>query len=94
MHTFGYLARSNYPSYCKSVKLFVNRVGWVVEGRKTSQLPEQLLASLRMIKVPTDANDLSVKEVDARLSRNGIRDGSEAFSISPAEWIRGKHHLK
>ena len=93
VHTFGYLARSNYPPNAKNVGLFVLSLGWVIEGRNGDQLPEQLLGSLRVVRVnPTTQH--FVGNPDQLLERNNVRDGVEAFSVEQGKWIRNGMHMR
>ena len=92
VHTFGYLARSNYPPNAKNIGLFVLSLGWVVEGRNKSQLPEQLLASLRVVRVDPTTQNYSGSP-DALLQKNQVKDGVEIFSTPHARWIKEGRHL-
>jgi hypothetical protein len=93
VHTFGYLARSNYPPNAKSVGLFVLSLGWVIEGRAGDQLPEQLLGSLRVMRVNPTTQHFAGKP-DHVLELNTVRDGVETFGVAQDNWIHQGMHMR
>ena len=92
VHTFGYLARSNYPTQAKNLQHAVVHLGWTVEGRSEAQLPEQLLAGLTLIRM--DPTPKLQQNIDVVLAENNVESGVDSFSITPSEWLRRNLHLK
>ena len=93
VHTFGYMCRSNYPSYIKHLKTTVLHIGWTVEGRDLVQLPEQLLAGVTLIHVdveePTEA---ATRDLNAVFDQHSMESGVDTFKIAQEDWVRRGLH--
>lgn len=92
VHTFGYLARSNYPANVKNISDTVVNLGWTAEGRNGEQLPEQLLAGLTLIKV-NPKNSYNVTTLNKLLEEHHVESSIDPFKIRPEEWLKRGLHL-
>ena len=90
VHTFGYLARSKYPDNVNNLGRFVVNLGWVVEGRKSEDLPEQILGCIRLNRI----NLRGLENIDDLMNANSVGAGEANFKIKPSQWIEAGMHLK
>ena len=88
INTFGYLARSNYPPQIKNFPALVLHVGWTVEGRDRSQLPEQLLSGLTVIRADLSKGDgANTDKLNHLLEEYHVGNGIDPYKITPKQWL-------
>ena len=85
-----------YPPQIKNFPALVLHVGWTVEGRDRSQLPEQLLSGLTVIRADLSKGDgANTDKLNHLLEEYNVGNGIDPYKITPKQWLeRGLQYEK